>query len=237
MTLILKLIDPHPIYFQNGSINNINFHDQYEEKKRAQAAKQPSEKFTQPVQAKMVWRRTPDGSARFMAPVDWQYQSQKGKAIIGSEQEDAGFVFTSVEAFARDPGVRVPGVLISRYLPPNQFIGLFLTTFGQAKNIRIIEQQSDHKTVHEAAQFLRAQCEAQDLVVKFSAKSGRSCLATFKVITTKPAPFSGQWWSIVTGFWAQEGRFAAYVPLLEKISKSYQINEAWSRNYIQSGPT
>jgi hypothetical protein len=51
VTLILKLIDPHPIYFQNGSINNINFHDQYEEKKRAQAAKQPSEKFTQPVQA------------------------------------------------------------------------------------------------------------------------------------------------------------------------------------------
>jgi hypothetical protein len=216
-------------------LNNINFYDQHEEQKRTQSVKQPSRKSIQPVQAQMVWRQASDGSARFMAPVNWQYQAQKGKALVGSEQEDAGFVFTSVEAFARDPGVRVPGVLISRYLPPNQFIGLFLSNFGQAKNVQIIEQKPDHKTVQEGMQFLKTQCEAQDLVVKFSAKSGRSCLATFKVITAYPATFSGQWWSIVTGFWALEDRFAAYVPLLENIAKSYQINEAWSRNYIQSG--
>jgi len=216
-------------------LNNINFYDQYEEQKRTQSVKQPLQKSIQPVQAQMVWRQAPDGSTRFMAPVNWQYQAQKGKAIVGSEQEDAGFVFTSVEAFAKDPGVRVPGVLISRYLPPNQFIGVFLSNFGQAQHVQILEQKPDQKTVQEAAQFLRAQCEAQDLVVKFSAKSGRSCLATFKVITSYPATFSGQWWSIVTGFWAQEDRFAAYVPLLENIATSYQINEAWSRNYIQSG--
>ncbi|MFH2012326.1 MAG: hypothetical protein ABIJ37_06475 [Pseudomonadota bacterium] len=216
-------------------LNNINFYDQNEEKKRKQSTKQPSEKSIQPVQKQMVLRRATDGSVRFMAPVDWQYQAQKGRAIVGSEQEDAGFVFTSVEAFAKDPGVRVPGVLISRYLPPNQFIGLFLSNYGNAKNVQVIEQKPDHKTVQEAAQFLRAQCEAQDLVVKFSAKSGKACLASFKVITTYPAPFSGQWYSIVSGFWAQEDRFAAYAPLLENIAKSYQINEAWSRNYIQSG--
>jgi hypothetical protein len=216
-------------------LNNINFYDQYEEQKRAKSLKQPSKESIQPVKAQMVWRQAPDGSVRFMAPVNWQYQAQKGRAIVGSEQEDAGFVFTSVEAFARDPGVRVPGVLISRYLPPDQFIGLFLSSFGQARNVQIIEKKPDYKTVQEAAQFLRAQCEAQDLVVKFSAKSGRSCLASFKVITSRPAAFSGQWWSIVTGSWAQEARFAAYVPLLENIAKSYQINEAWSRNYIQKG--
>ena len=216
-------------------LNNINFYDQHEEQKRKASLKQPSKKSIQPVRAKMVWRQAPDGSVRFMAPVNWQYQAQKGRAIIGSEQEDAGFVFTSVEAFARDPGVRVPGVLISRYLPPDQFIGLFLGSFGQARNVQVVEQKPDSKTVQEAAQFLRAQCEAQDLVVKFSAKSGRSCLASFKVITSRPAAFSGQWWSIVTGFWAQEARFAAYVPLLENIAKSYQINESWSRDYIQKG--
>ena len=208
-------------------LNNINFNDQHEEQKRIQSI--------QPVQVQMVWRQAPDGSARFMAPANWQYQAKKGKTIVGSEQEDAGFVFTSVEAFARNPGVLVPGVLISPYLPPNQFIGLFLRNFGQAKNVHVIEKKLDHQTVREAAQFLRAQCEAQDLVVKFSAKSGRSCLATFKVITAHPALFSGQWWSIVSGFWAQESRFPAYAPLLENIAKSYKINDAWASNYIQSG--
>ncbi len=216
-------------------LNNINFYDQHEEKKRIQSIQQHSNKSIQPVQAQMVLRQASDGSVRFMAPANWQYQAQKGKAMVGSEREDAGFVFTSVEAFARNPGVLVPGVLISRYLPPNQFIGLFLRNFGQAKNVQIIEKKLDYQTIREAKQFLRAQCEAQDLVVKFSAKSGRSCLATFKVITAHPAAFSGQWWSIVSGFWAQENRFAAYAPLLENIAKSYKINDVWASNYIQSG--
>ena len=77
-------------------LNNINFYDQHEEQKRIQSIQQHSKKSIQPVQAQMVWRRASDDSARFMAPANWQYQAQKGKVIVGSEQEDAGFVFTSV---------------------------------------------------------------------------------------------------------------------------------------------
>ncbi|MGD9277136.1 MAG: hypothetical protein PVG37_01015 [Desulfobacterales bacterium] len=216
-------------------LNNINFYDQYEEQKRSRSIEKQVMQAVQPVQAQMVWRQAPDGSARFMAPANWQYQAQKGKTLVGSEQEDAGFVFTSVESFAKDHGVRVPGVLISRYLPPDQFVGLFLKQFGKAGNVQVIEKIPDHRTVQQAAQVLRSRCEAQDLVVKFSSKSGRSCLSTFKVITAHPALFSGQWWSIVGGFWAPESRFAAYAPLLEKIAKSYQVNDVWAKNYIQSG--
>jgi hypothetical protein len=215
-------------------LNNIVFYDQNEEQKRNQEIQKLINRSSQPVRARMVQRRASDGSASFMAPANWQFEARKGKTIVGSEQENAGFVFTSIEAFAKDPGVRVPGVLISRYLPPDQFIGLFLKQFGQAGNVQVIEKKLDHQTARDGSRFLKTQCEAQDLVVKFSAKSGRNCLAVFKIISSHPAAFSGQWWSIVSGFWASEERFVAYAPLLESIARSYQINDAWARSYIQS---
>jgi hypothetical protein len=125
-------------------------------------------------------------------------------------------------------------VLICHYLPPDRFISILLQQFGKATNVQVINKELDHQTVQEAARFLKTQCEAQDLIVKFNAKSGRKCLGVFKVITSHPAFFSGQWWSIVTGFWALEERFVAYAPLLESIAESYRINDAWAKNYIRS---
>lgn len=83
--------------------------------------------------------------------------------------------------------------------------------------------------------FTPLHCDAQDLTVRFNAKSGRTCLAAFKVINTAPSPISGIWYSIVSGFWAPEEKFAAYAPLLIQVGNSFQINEEYARNYIQSG--
>lgn len=216
-------------------LNNIVFYDAIAEQKKDLETKQLLERQTQPVQARMVARRAPDGSAALTAPNHWQFEAGKGRVIVGSEQEDAGFVFTGVESFAKDPGVRVPGVLITPYLSPDRFIGVFLTEFGKARNVQVIQKEHDPQTVQEGIRLLKTQCEAQDLAVRFTAKSGRTCLSVFKVITSHPAAFSGHWWANVGGFWAPEDRFVAYVPLLVSIADSYQINDAWVKSYIRSG--
>lgn len=212
-------------------LNNINFYDKVEEQKTEQKIEQQIAAQIQPVKHQMAWRQASDGSSKILVPAGWGYQAQKGKVLLGSEQEDAGFLFTSMEVSSYN----VPGMMVSPYVSPSRFIGVFLTQFGGARNIQILEANQDTKTAQEAMQFLGKKCEAQDIVMRYSSKSGRTCLGTFKVINFAPSPISGMWYSIISGFWAPEDKFPAYAPLLMQIGSSYQLDDKYAANYIQAG--
>lgn len=210
-------------------LDNISFYDKVEEDKRAKASHQRIE----PITAHMVWRKAPDGSSRILAPARWAYQAGKGKVLLGSQEEDAGFVFTSIEVSS---AARLPGVLHSAYMAPSQFIGVFLTQYGGASGVQVMEATRDtDPSVKQFVHMTGRQCEAQHLTARYTSKSGRVCLGTFKMINAAPSPLSGMWFSIVSGFWAPEAKFAAYVPLLVQVGDSFQIGEEYARDYIQSG--
>ncbi len=188
----------------------------------------------QPIELPLVSRSAQDGSASFSLPADWRYQALGGKILASSPNGEAGFVFTSLQVMPSNYGVTLPqGVIVSPYRPPSQFIGIVFNQFGN-RNVRILQTTQDTQTMQAYQTYLRQQCQAEDLVVKYTSRNGAECLGVFKMANAVPSVM-GHWFSTLTGFWAPAAEFPRYAPMLEKIGSSFAINDQYSRSYIQQG--
>lgn len=193
----------------------------------------PGRREVRPMRARMVRRQAPDGSSRVMLPAHWDYHAGQGATLAGSEQDDAGFLFTSVEVASTLP---VPGLLNAPYQRPRDAIRLILGHSGTVSDIQVIDARVDiNPQVYLWPQFTGRQAESEVVTVRFRSKAGRLCLGSFNVLNFAPLPFSGLWNSIVFGAWAPQDRFAAFAPILLKVSQSYQINQEYVANHIRSG--
>ncbi|MEW6364805.1 MAG: hypothetical protein AB1714_09225 [Acidobacteriota bacterium] len=187
-----------------------------------------------PIDTPLVQRRAQDGSATIAIPADWSFHSTGGRTIAAAHDGSAGFVFTSVEVLPSNYGVAMPaGVFVSPYCAPSDFIRQVFSRYGN-RDVQVVESQPDNDTIRAFPAYVGRQCQAEDMVVRYVSPQGARCVGAFKMINATPS-IMGQWFSIISGFWAPEAEFPRYVPLLEKIGSSYGISDQYARNYIQQG--
>lgn len=189
----------------------------------------------QPINIALIPTRAEDNSCSISIPKAWNYQALKGKVLTSSPEGNAGFIATTFEVLPDNYGIQMPvGVIVSPYLPPAQFLGTIFSTYGTGRILEVIENVPDRQAMQDFPTFTGRQCEAADVVVRYISKSGTQCLGSYKLINSYPG-VTGQWFSIVSGFWAPEAEFPRYAPLLEKIGASFSINDQYAKSYIQAG--
>ncbi|NWG14756.1 MAG: hypothetical protein HXY20_14620 [Acidobacteria bacterium] len=193
---------------------------------------QPFRADTRPIQAQLVRRQAPDGSLSISVPADWLFSAGGGKVLAGAQGGRAGFAFTSIGVLPHGVGYDniAQGVIQAPYLPPAQILPVVFTKLGN-RNVRVLASQQDPESLQQCF----GRCQAEDMEVAWTSPEGAACLGVFKVINTAPQGISGMWHTILAGFWGPQDEFPRWAPLLEQVGASFQINQAYVRNYIQSG--
>ena len=193
---------------------------------------QPSRTDTSPIQAQLVPRQAPDNSLSISVPADWLFLAGGGKVLTGAPQGRAGFAFTSIAVFPHGVGYDniAQGVIQSPYLPPSQILPVVFTKMGD-RDVRVHAFQQDPATVQECG----GQCQAEDMEVSWTSPEGSACLGMFKAINSLPQGITRQWYTILSGFWGPRDDFVRWVPLLERVGASFQINQQYVRRYIEAG--
>ncbi|HEX7486677.1 MAG TPA: hypothetical protein VF332_11025 [Vicinamibacterales bacterium] len=187
-----------------------------------------------PVQATLVDRRAPDGSLTIRTPGDWAFLAGGGRIIAGAPGGGAGFIFTAFAGNPMLPQARVTqGVIGSPYRPPAQTLPYILIGFGH-RNPVVMSAAADRGTMAQCRASIRNNCDASDMVAKWTSSGGVDCVGAFKVVNTAPG-ITGQWSSIVAGIWGPQKDFYRYYPILEQVAGSFSVNDQFARAYIQSG--
>lgn len=179
-------------------------------------------------------RRAQDGSLTLRTPADWHFMAAGGKVVTGAPDGAMGFIFTSISGNPMVPNASIAqGVLGVPYQTPPQALALILRAFGH-RGIQILGAAPDHATVQECRMALGRNCDAQDIVARWTSSGGAECLGAIKMINTPPSPM-GLWFTIMSGIWGPEKEFPRYYPLLAEVGQSFAINDQYARRYIASG--
>ena len=187
-----------------------------------------------PFQIPLSPRRADDGSWALQMPADWQATGAQGRILAGKPGGGMGFIFT---AFTGQPGLRVGGIgqgmIASLYMPPDRTLLRILGEFGH-HNQQVVKTIPDPEGMKECSGMARNGCDAAIVLAKWTSKGGANCLGAFKLINLKPGAM-GTWSTTVAGIWAPQEEFARYLPTLEAIGKSFQINGQFASQYVARG--
>lgn len=189
---------------------------------------------SRPLSPRMVMRRAEDGSSSLTVPDDWNLLAAKGAVISGAPQGRAGFVLTSFQAFPSNLGVPVsPGVIISPYRGPDGFLRAVFQQFRN-RDTRVLAAIPDGGTPVQCVSQVKRGCDAADIKVSWTSPEGVACTGGFKVVTFHPN-FAGQWFGLIAGVWGPADDLARWVPVLEKVSASFAIDDRYAKEYIRAG--
>ncbi len=183
------------------------------------------------VRVQLVPRRAPDGSVSLATPADWAFLAAGGKVVAGSQDGALGFIFTMLDGNPLIPTDVMKGVIGARYQPPPQALTMFLQALGN-RDVRIQSSTPDQKTMAECRLWNRA-CDAQDILVRWTSAKGAASLGAIKMINFAPSAV-GMWSFLISGVWGPEGDLPRYLPMLEQVAGSFQINHQYARSYIQN---
>ncbi|MCU0563558.1 MAG: hypothetical protein MUE48_06385 [Desulfobacterales bacterium] len=187
-----------------------------------------------PLKVQFVPRRAADRSLSIELPADWSFLAQKGAIVAAAPQGRAGFVFTVFTVVPQSYGVAPqPGVIVAPYRPPQAFVH---DIFAQFKNrqTRVVAWQPDSQATAACPSQIGRQCEVADMQVGWLSPEGVPCQGGFKILNAQPNT-AGHWFSIVAGIWGPADDLARHLPVLEHVAKSFAINDAYARRYIEHG--
>ncbi len=187
-----------------------------------------------PLKPQFVRRQAADRSLSIELPSDWTFLAQKGAVVAAAPQGRAGFVVTVFTVLPQAYGVAPqPGVIVAPYRPPQAFIH---DIFAQFKNrqTRVLAAKPDAQSTAACPSQINRQCEVADLNVSWVSPEGVPCLGGFKVLNAQPN-LAGQWFSIIAGVWGPADDLARHLPVLDHVAKSFSINDAYARRYIEQG--
>lgn len=182
----------------------------------------------------LVARQAQDGSLSMRTPADWAFMAGAGRVVTGAPDGGMGFIFTSISGNPMLPNASIAqGVIGAPYQPPPRALQTILQAFGH-RNIKVLSAAPDRATMQECLTAIRQQCDAQDIVARWSSAQGAECLGALQLINAQPS-ITGLWFVIISGVWGPESDFHRYLPLLEQVGESFSINDQYARRYIQSG--
>jgi len=187
-------------------------------------------------QLPMVQMTAPDRSFTIQIPQGWQFQGLALQYWTSPnwQRKTHGITFVSKEMISPNAtSVRVPGVIMSNYLPPPQALALLMADGQVGRNVQVIAETPVAQIVPEMAQYLQllegrgTRGDVRLMHVKFTNPStGQACRGLFTV-----SCFAGMlgvaWSCLVEGGWAPDGEFENYLPLYWRIVKSTRHNEQY----------
>jgi hypothetical protein len=179
--------------------------------------------------------RLSDGSASLQIPEGWRvHELGKGQFIASDPAGTPSFMVASADVLTPALGVRVPGVLISPYLSPDQAWRFLTGAQGLARNMKFLEVNPRPEIARQIAQVYTAgPVEVADLLYTCDTREGASKGYTLGV--SFGSRIGSNWIFRHITVAAPRDRFESYAPLFAALLKSYAMDEGWVKNYVRQG--
>lgn len=179
--------------------------------------------------------RLADGSASLQIPSGWRVRELgKGQFIASDPAGSPSFMVTSADVITPNLGVRVPGVPISPYLPPDQAWRFLSGAQGLASNMEFLEVNPRPQIAAQVAQVYTAgPVQVADFLYHCDTREGPTKGYTLGVSFGSRLDTNWNFRHITVA--APRDRFVDYAPLFGAMLASYALDEAWVRNYVKQG--
>ena len=180
----------------------------------------------------------PDNTCRLLVPEGWNFQAGKGQALCHSPDGDRGYIYAIVGFVGQSripyfDSRNIPGQLRHNYMLPTDAL-IVASQHTGSRNHRVMERYSNTTWARQASGYLKQGVDAEIALISHTSKNGVAVTGYYDIMGFHPGN-TGQWAIIPMGFWAPTSQFARYLPSLLKIAESYQMNEAWVREYVRQG--
>ncbi len=180
--------------------------------------------------------RLRDGSASFQMPQGWRCQDfGKGAFIASDPGETASFSVGAAEVLSPQLGVRVPGVAVAPYMPPNQAWRLLTEQAGLVSRLQFEKVIPRQDIVQEMARggYTAGPVAVEELIYTCDVK-GRRCKGyTFGFSFGSRLGTNWTFRHMTVG--APVDQFESMVPTFSAMTQSFRFNEQWMANYIAQG--
>ncbi len=179
--------------------------------------------------------RLSDGSASFSIPQGWRVQEIGRGQFLASDPEGAyGFLVAKADVITPELGVSVPGVPVSRYLPPSRALPFLCEAQGIASGFRI-EQLIPRPDMAQAVGrvYTVGQVTVEEFVFTCDGRTGRTKGYTFGFSfgTRLNTNWSLQHLTVS----APVDRFEAFAATFAAMLQSYTIDDEFARRYVAEG--
>jgi hypothetical protein len=216
---------------QRVAKNVFTFDEGGQAAKAAQANPPPA-----PPPVELTPRKLAAGWGTYAAPADWkQVDLGKGQVIACDPAEQIIFVAANADFITPQFNlVRVPGVLVSKFLTPHEALAFACTEQGHGKDFKFEVRKRDDLVAQLRAGLTGGRpCAVEDFVYTFDKKGkaykGLSLGYTIGTYT------DSNWGLGHLTVWAPADRFDALIPTLGRIMLSYELNGEKVGGYIAEG--
>ena len=204
----------------------------FDEGGQAAQANQPAP----PPLVELTPRKLAGGWGTYAAPANWkQVDLGKGQVIACDPTEQAIFVVASADFVTPQYNlVRVPGVLVSKFLTPHEAMAFACTQQGHGKDFKFqVAERKDLVQQMRAGLAGGRPCSAEDFAYTFD-KKGKAYKGLSLGYTI--GNYMDSTWSFghVT-IWAPAEQFDALFPTMSRIVLSYELNGEKVGAYIADG--
>lgn len=188
-----------------------------------------------PIQVQFKTHRLSDGSATFAMPRNWSCLELGKGCFVASDPAGAfAFAVASSDVISPQLGVTVPGVPVSGYLPPRQALPFLAGAQGLASDFKIEQVFPRQDIARQMAQVYTAgPVTVEEFVYTCRTAAGRCKGYTFGF--SFGSRLGTNWNFRHLTVMAPSGKFDAFVGNFVTMLQSYQIDDAWARNYIAQG--
>jgi hypothetical protein len=204
----------------------------FDEGGQAAQANQPAP----PPLVELTPRKLAGGWGTYSAPANWkQVDLGKGMVIACDPSEQVIFVAATADFVTPQYNlVRVPGVLVSKYLTPHEAMAFACTQQGHGKDFKFqVTERKDLVQQMRAGLTGGRPCSAEDFVYTFD-KKGKAYKGLSLGYTIGNYMDSSWGFGHVT-VWAPAEQFDALFPTLGRIVASYELNGEKVGAYIADG--
>jgi hypothetical protein len=190
------------------------------------------------VELRMRETMAQDHTCRLLVPEGWAFQAGKGQALCASPDGDTGYIYAIIGFVGQSriphfDSRNIPGQLRYNYMLPTEALVVASRHTG-SRDHRVVERYSNPSWARQASGYLHRGADAETSLISCTSKNGVAVTGYYDVLGLQPDN-AGQWAIIPMGFWAPTSRFPQYLPSLLKIAESYQMNEAWVKEYVRQG--
>ncbi len=180
----------------------------------------------------------PDNTCRLLVPEGWSFKAGKGQVLCTSPDGDIGYLYAIIGFVGQSripyfDSRNIPGALRYNYMPPTDAL-IAAGKHSGASNYQVIERYSNAPWARQASGYLKRGVDAEIALISCTSRNGVAVTGYYDVLGLHPDN-AGQWGIIPMGFWAPTAQFPRYLPSLLKIAGSYQMNEAWVKEYVRQG--
>lgn len=204
----------------------------FDEGGRAAQASQPAP----PPPVELVPRKLAGGWGTFAAPANWkQVDLGKGQLIACDPAEEAIFVVASADFVTPQYNlVRVPGVLVSKFLTPHEAMAFACVQQGHGKDFKFqVTERKDLVAQLRAGLTGGRPCAVEDFAYTFD-KKGKAYKGLSLGYTI--GNYTDSTWGLGhLTIWAPAEKFDALFPTMSRIVLSYELNGEKVGQHIADG--